>query len=220
MQIISISGLDGSGKSTQIELLKKKFETEGKKVFYFHAVAFSIANKKICHSERISQQDDESKNLSAKSLDYARAGKSSKSVTSANWLQIQLRKVALAIDLIRFQKLLQELRSENYDYLLSDRYFYDNVINILYLAKTIPAPWSLLSCLASFIPRPDFAFFLSADPKKIMQRPRPAEQGLEYLLAKQRILTQFAQDNNLFEIDGNKTQQEVFGEIEKVIGNQ
>ncbi|HLN19060.1 MAG TPA: hypothetical protein VK255_02730, partial [Patescibacteria group bacterium] len=37
MNIITISGLDGSGKSTQIDMLKSFLESQGKKVFYFHA---------------------------------------------------------------------------------------------------------------------------------------------------------------------------------------
>ena len=56
-------------------------------------------------------------------------------------------------------------------------------------------------------------------PAKIMQRPRPADQGRDYLMSKQKILVEFAKNNDLLEIDGNKTEQEVFGEILKVISN-
>jgi len=88
MKIITISGLDGSGKSTQIELLKNYLETNGKKVFYFHAVQFSIGQ------------------LGKGTVSTA----SNKSVEKANWLQIQLRKLALIIDLWRFGKLIKKQR--------------------------------------------------------------------------------------------------------------
>ena len=127
MKIITISGLDGSGKSTQIEMLKTYLESQGKKVFYFHAVQFSIANKILCHRERneVKRGDLE--------IASSQTPRNDKSVTKANWLQIQLRKLALGIDLCRFSKLLKKLEHDGYDYLVSDRYFYDSVINIEYL---------------------------------------------------------------------------------------
>jgi len=36
MKFIVIEGLDGAGKSTQVEMLKKWFETKGKKIKYLH----------------------------------------------------------------------------------------------------------------------------------------------------------------------------------------
>ena len=203
MRIISISGLDGSGKSTQIKLLQQHLEAQGGKVFYFHAGQFSISKTyNILRPHKVITKTHK------------------ESVTKASWLQIQLRKVALFIDLVRFKKLLRKLKKAGYDYLLSDRYFYDSLINIAYLeSKQSPKSYQLKAKSCTNILSPDFAFFLNADPAKIMQRPRPADQGLDYLIAKQKILTQFAKENNLIEIDGNKTEQEVFGEILKVISN-
>ena len=45
LKLITISGLDGSGKSTQIEFLKDYLKSQDKTFFYFHAVDFSIGNK-------------------------------------------------------------------------------------------------------------------------------------------------------------------------------
>ena len=118
MKIISISGLDGSGKSTQIELLKNYLENQGKKVFYFHAIQFGIANKISSLFLRKSE------------------GKENRSITKANSLQIFLRKAFLGIDICRFEKLTKELEEKNYDYILTDRYFYDSIVNIEYLSSS------------------------------------------------------------------------------------
>jgi len=116
MKIITLSGLDGSGKSTQINLLKSYLENQGKKVFYFHAIDFSLANKiadfkrKYCLICRITGKC----RVPSKEEKIA--------VTKANGFQIFLRKMFLKIDLCRFKKLIKKLNREQYDYLLSDSY--------------------------------------------------------------------------------------------------
>jgi hypothetical protein len=53
MKIITFSGVDGSGKSSQLALLQKKLESTGTKAAYFHAVQFSLpqATKRLFQRE-------------------------------------------------------------------------------------------------------------------------------------------------------------------------
>ena len=193
MKIITLSGLDGSGKSTQIEMLKQMLERRGSKVFYFHAVQFSLANQiKRKMDSRIGGNDNE------------------KSVTTATPFQISLRKIFLQIDIWRFKRLRNRLRNSGYDYILSDRYFYDSVINIAFLEGR-----DALQCVST-PPAPDLAIYLQTSPEEIMRHERVPDQGLEYLRKKKKLYDEEASAWNWKVVDGNQDKDVIFEEIKKL----
>ncbi len=205
MKLITISGVDGSGKSTQVAMLKIYLESQGKKVFYFHAIEFGLAKKlndfrlKYC--------------LICRFTNACKTKKSSAGVTHANIFQIFLRRIFLMIDIFRFKNLYKKLENESYDYILSDRYFYDTIINLYFLknsSQKIPCE--------NFIMQPDVIIYLQVDPKAIMQRERKPEQGLKYLQKKKALFDVKTKTQPFWTIiKGNRNKDEIFAEIKKTI---
>ena len=209
MKIISISGLDGSGKSTQAQMLQTYLENKGQKVLYFHAIAFSFPQrikefrKKYCPIYRLTK--GRKKNEATEE----------KSVTKANCLQIKLRKFAFIIDVIRFKFFKRKLARKGYDFIITDRYFYDTIVNIAYLEHRNTPP-----SIEKYIPKADAAFYLKIQPESIMTRDRVPDQGLQYLKDKKKLYDMYAVLWNFKIIDGSKDKEVLHKEIKEFLATK
>lgn len=198
MKLITISGLDGSGKSTQIKELQKYLDGCGFKTKYFHAVDFSIANK-ILKNKRISADNNPG------------------AVVQTGYFKILLRKIALVIDVFRFRKyFLMLARDTEIDFLLADRCFCDQVVNIFYLEKKLAIlekmPW-WLKLVEEYAIIPDLKIYLKTSSEIILSRKREIEQGQQYLIDKEKIYNWLTRRWHLKLIDGNQKKEDVFKEI-------
>ncbi len=195
MQIITISGVDGSGKSTQAQRLIAHYTSRGKRVYYLHAVSFSIAQKLLKPRAQTTQTNADT----------------GQSQTRASWRGVFLRKAALIIDIVRFYFLRRHLARKDYDYIISDRFFFDTVVNIRYLEHQ-----SSRGILERIIPHADVALFFVIAPETIMQRERAPEQGIAYLRAKTALFAHRAQYWQMRDINADQSPDAVFAALREI----
>ncbi|HKW77069.1 MAG TPA: hypothetical protein VJN64_16170 [Terriglobales bacterium] len=154
--LISFSGLDGSGKSTQIENLLAALHAAGKKtrtLAFWDNVVVGVKYRegfvhRVYKSERGIGEPGKPVNRRDKNV---RA-----------WYLTAARHLLYLADAVNLRRVVgREINKQDADVIVLDRYIYDELSN-LDLGNSLSRRF--VRFVQGFVPRPDIAYLLDADP--------------------------------------------------------
>jgi thymidylate kinase len=167
---ISFSGIDGAGKSTQIEALCSRLREEGLQVriirFWDDIARLTRFRESAGHT--LFKGD---KGIGTPSAPINRKDKNIRSGPMT-----VVRFFIYFLDAISTRRAVKNALRSGADLVIFDRYIYDELAN---LTLSNIASRSYVRLIARFVPRPHISFLLDANPEKA--RARKPEYPLEFL---------------------------------------
>ena len=156
--IVTFSGIDGAGKTTQIEMLTSNLKGLG----------FRVA--RVCFWDDVAVFPDFRAGVSLRAFQASRTKepntlRSDKNVRT--WYLTLLRSPLYLLDTLALRRVIARVRAQHADYIICDRYCYDQIVQIRSHRWAARVFKRLLIALA---PAPRFAFILDASPDEAFQR--------------------------------------------------
>jgi len=174
--IITFSGIDGSGKSQYIILLRRFLRRQGIPYLYIHSVNDSLTNRLVkkfpAFKEIIGPKEKELSPSSTKKQPIFK-----KISVFSSFVRIFI----LVLDAFYLRMRMFSF-GKNYKVIIFDRYIYDKIIHLAYLRDKKNISFSPL--LVKLFPKANLAFYLHVLPEDALERKKEMiEEGqdLNYL---------------------------------------
>jgi len=159
--LISFSGLDGAGKSTQIDNLRERLEAAGLKVklltFWDNVVVMTRYREGFVHTVYGSE-----KGVGAPNKPVNRRDKNVRS-----WYLTLARHALYLLDALHLRIVVRDAMKSGNDVVIVDRYVYDELAN---LPLDRPMTRTFVRSIEKLAPLPDIAYLLDADPEAAHKR--------------------------------------------------
>ncbi len=169
-KFVSFSGIDGSGKSTQIDALRARAEEAGLRVqsirFWDDVARFTRIRESAGH--KIFKGDK------GVGTPEAPINRRDKNVQSPGMSAVRLG-IYLA-DALSLRRVIRRALRSDTDLVICDRYIYDELAN---LELRNPLARGYVRMIMKIVPRPHVSYLLDADP--VQARARKPEYPLEFL---------------------------------------
>jgi thymidylate kinase len=180
--LVSFSGMDGAGKSTQIANLRGLVERSGGRVvlraFWDDVVVGTRYREGFSHKVLKSE-----KGIGAPGKPVERRDKNVRS-----WYLNVARYAMYFADAVNLARVVRRVRRTGPDIIIFDRYVYDQLAN-LPLENSFARAY--IAAVKLVIPRPDVIFFLDADP--VAARARKPEYPVDFLEQNRRAYLRLAE---------------------------
>jgi thymidylate kinase len=168
--LISFSGVDGSGKSTQIDGLRSALHAAGLKTtllaFWDNVVVGVKYREGFVHKVYKSERG-----IGAPGKPVNRRDKNVR-----GWHLTLARHFLYLLDAIHLGRVVARAKKSGVDVVILDRYIYDELSN---LNLHNPLSRAFVKLVHSFVPRPDIAYLLDADP--VAAYARKPEYPVEFM---------------------------------------
>jgi thymidylate kinase len=168
--LISFSGLDGSGKSTQIENLCARLDEWGYTVrrlaFWDDVVVLTRYREGFVHQVYKSERG-----IGAPGKPVQRRDKNVRA-----WYLTLARHLLYLLDAVNLRLVVQRARRSGRQAIVMDRYIYDELAN---LPLSNPLTRAFVHLVRAIVPRPDVAFLLDADP--VAAQARKPEYPVDFM---------------------------------------
>src|SRR5215467_7600285 len=179
--LISFSGVDGSGKSTQIEGLRSALHAAELKTtlltFWDNVVVGVKYREGFVHKIYKNKR-----NISAPGKPVNRRDKNVR-----GWHLTLARHFLYLLDAIHLCRVVARAKKSGADVIILDRYIYDELSN---LNLSNPLSRSFIRFIHGFVPRPDIAYLLDADP--VAAYARKPEYPVDFMKKCRRVYFELA----------------------------